>query len=87
MQHIIITDTTTKRLFGPKIKKQYPKSHIITVPPGEKSKSREQKAKIEDKMLDLGCNRQTKIIALGGGVVGDLAGFVAYIERKVAEKG
>jgi 3-dehydroquinate synthase len=77
MQHIIITDHTTKKLFGSKVQKQYRNAKIISVEPGEKSKSREQKAKIEDKMISLGCNRQTKIIALGGGVIGDLAGFTA----------
>lgn len=52
-------------------------SHLIAFPAGEKSKSRKIKENIEDKMLELGLSRDTCIIALGGGVVGDLAGFVA----------
>lgn len=45
-------------------------SHIYpyTVPVGEQTKSREQKACIEDWMLDNACNRDTCIIALGGGI-------------------
>lgn len=49
--------------------------HVI--PNGEHSKCRETKEQIEDHMLAARCNRRTLVIALGGGVVGDLAGFVA----------
>jgi len=48
-----------------------------TVPVGEVSKSREVKAAIEDFMLAHKCNRDTCMLALGGGVVGDLIGYVA----------
>lgn len=47
------------------------------VPPGETSKSREGKAEIEDYLLLNACTRDTVILALGGGVIGDLVGFVA----------
>ncbi|THH16308.1 hypothetical protein EW146_g4315 [Bondarzewia mesenterica] len=50
-------------------------THII--PPGETSKSREGKANVEDFLLLNKCTRDTVILALGGGVVGDLVGFVA----------
>ncbi|KAG8970050.1 3-dehydroquinate dehydratase (3-dehydroquinase) [Tulasnella sp. 419] len=50
-------------------------SHVI--PPGETSKSREGKAEIEDFLLKQACTRDTVILALGGGVIGDLVGFVA----------
>ena len=55
------------------------KKLLITyqVPVGEESKSREVKAAIEDFMLAHKCNRDTCMLALGGGVVGDLVGFVA----------
>ena len=49
----------------------------ISIPPGEGSKSREMKSHIEDEMFDSHCTRDTLIIAIGGGVVLDLAGFVA----------
>jgi len=49
----------------------------ISIPPGEISKSREMKAYIEDEMFKAYCSRDTLIIAIGGGVVLDLAGFVA----------
>jgi pentafunctional AROM polypeptide len=50
-------------------------SHVIA--PGETSKSREGKANIEDFLLLNRCTRDTVILALGGGVIGDLVGFVA----------
>lgn len=50
-------------------------SHVIL--PGETSKSREGKANIEDFLLLNKCTRDTVILALGGGVIGDLVGFVA----------
>lgn len=47
------------------------------VKPGEASKTRETKANIEDYLLSEGCTRDTLIIAIGGGVIGDMIGFVA----------
>ncbi|RKP31874.1 Shikimate dehydrogenase [Metschnikowia bicuspidata] len=47
------------------------------VPPGENHKSRETKAQVEDYLLQQGCTRDTVIIAVGGGVLGDMIGFVA----------
>ncbi|KAK5126142.1 hypothetical protein LTR85_011497 [Meristemomyces frigidus] len=45
--------------------------------PGETSKSRKTKADVEDWLLRQGCTRDTVILALGGGVIGDMVGFVA----------
>ncbi|KAK0884007.1 3-dehydroquinate dehydratase (3-dehydroquinase) [Friedmanniomyces endolithicus] len=45
--------------------------------PGETSKSRQTKAEVEDWLLQQGCTRDTVILALGGGVIGDMVGFVA----------
>jgi 3-dehydroquinate synthase len=44
---------------------------------GESSKTRETWIRLSDEMLSLGLDRQAAVVALGGGVVGDLAGFVA----------
>jgi 3-dehydroquinate synthase len=51
--------------------------HTAVIPAGEQHKTREQWAAITDAMLAAGCGRDTVVVALGGGVVGDLAGFVA----------
>jgi 3-dehydroquinate synthase len=49
----------------------------LLVPPGERSKSREQWAELTDAMLADGYGRDTVVLTLGGGVAGDLGGFVA----------
>jgi 3-dehydroquinate synthase len=49
----------------------------LTFPPGEASKTREQWARLTDRLLEQGLRRDGAIVALGGGVAGDLAGFVA----------
>lgn len=77
----IITDHHVEDLFGHAIKNQLEQAgcevHLFSVPPGEKSKSREWKEFLEDQMLQAKLGRDTALIALGGGVITDLAGFVA----------
>ena len=50
---------------------------IVAVAPGEKSKSPEVAVKLWEGMLEFGADRKTVVVAVGGGVVGDLAGFIA----------
>jgi 3-dehydroquinate synthase len=50
---------------------------VVTVPDGEAHKSRETLGRIYDHLLPLGIDRRTALVALGGGVVGDLTGFAA----------
>lgn len=50
---------------------------VATVPPGEPSKSIEVAASLYDRLIEDRADRHTLVVALGGGVVGDLAGFVA----------
>jgi 3-dehydroquinate synthase len=49
----------------------------FVLPPGESTKSRERWGILTDALLDAGYGRDAAILAVGGGVVGDLAGFVA----------
>lgn len=49
----------------------------VIIPPGESSKSYSQAETLFDQAFDAGLDRQSTIFALGGGVVGDLAGFIA----------
>ncbi|KFB08926.1 3-dehydroquinate synthase [Nitratireductor basaltis] len=55
---------------------------VITVPPGEKSKSFEHLQEVVDGILAARLERADVVIALGGGVVGDLAGFASGIVRR-----
>jgi len=52
-------------------------ARTVIVPPGESSKSLACYARVTDALLEAGVERQTSVVALGGGVVGDLAGFAA----------
>jgi 3-dehydroquinate synthase len=58
------------------------RSELITVPPGEGSKSYATLARVCDGILSHRIERNDIVIALGGGVVGDLAGFAASIVRR-----
>ena len=80
-RYAIITDSNVAALYGYRLfelmKKQGFNVDIYSISAGEKSKTRENKAEIEDKMLEAGFRKDSCIIALGGGVVTDLAGFLA----------
>ena len=52
-------------------------ARLFTFPPGEASKCRAWKERIEDEMFAAGFGRDSVVAALGGGVTGDLAGFIA----------
>ena len=77
----VITDSIVQDLYAKPICEKLNKNgynvDMFVFPAGEKSKTRETKAKLEDAMLDKGYRRDCCIIAVGGGVVTDLAGFLA----------
>jgi 3-dehydroquinate synthase len=58
------------------------RSTAIVMPPGEATKSYAHLAELCDKLLVAGIERRDRIIAFGGGVIGDLAGFAAAILRR-----
>ncbi|OIP95315.1 3-dehydroquinate synthase [Candidatus Wirthbacteria bacterium CG2_30_54_11] len=80
-RYVIITDETVDSYWGPELlsflRGQRLKTDWLTFPEGEVSKTRKTKQKLEDALAKLNCGRDTCVIALGGGVVTDLAGFVA----------
>ncbi len=78
---VVVTDATVAALHLPALMDGLAQTGItaqhIVVPPGEASKSMASYARVVDGLLDAGVERRTTVIALGGGVVGDLAGFAA----------
>jgi len=52
---------------------------VLSVPAGEASKSFAELERLLDRMLEFGLERGSQLLALGGGVVGDLAGFASAI--------
>jgi 3-dehydroquinate synthase len=78
-RYAIITDDSVGPLYAPRVSSalRMPPSATFTIPAGEAHKTRESWARLTDELLATGFGRDTTIIAIGGGVVGDLAGFVA----------
>ena len=74
----MVVDTTVHELYRAGRLGSSPwQGETLTIPPGETSKTRDQWARLTDKLLERQFGRDSGLIALGGGVTGDLAGFVA----------
>ena len=73
----IVTDDGVPREYAESIRTQCADGFIAIVPQGEKSKSIAQYEALLAKMLELGFTRGDCVVAVGGGVIGDLAGFTA----------
>ncbi len=82
----VISDTNVAPLFGDRVKRSLTAAgfqpELITIPAGEKSKTLEQSGAICDQMIAAGLDRQSFLIGLGGGVIGDISGFVAAIYHR-----
>lgn len=77
---MIIADETVAGLYLDDVLSSFPKENkpfVSLVPSGEASKSIKQYEQLLTRALEAGLDRQAVILALGGGVTGDLAGFVA----------
>ena len=79
----VISDTNIAPLLADRVKQSLTSSGFqptfITIPAGEKSKTLGQTGAICDQMITTRLNRQSFIVGLGGGVIGDISGFVAAI--------
>jgi 3-dehydroquinate synthase len=71
----IVTDTNVKRIYGDK----FPDFPVLTIKAGEVSKKLEEIEELAVQLLDLGIDRTGFILGIGGGVVCDIAGFLASI--------
>lgn len=77
-RYAIITDTNVGPIYESQLGRQLGEdAAAFTFKAGEGSKTRDVWSRLTDEMLERGMGRDSAIIALGGGVVGDLAGFVA----------
>lgn len=75
----IVTDSTVWQLYGEALQSELSSFQVdLTIlPPGEKSKSQEHLMMLYRKWLDFGLTRKDLVLALGGGVIGDLTGYAA----------
>ena len=82
----IISDSNVAPLFADRVKKSLASAGfrptLITIPAGEKSKTLEQAGAICDRMIAAGLDRQSFVVGLGGGMIGDISGFVAAIYHR-----
>lgn len=80
---VIVTDETVAALHGPAALASLDaagiKARLLTVPPGEGSKSFAELDRVLDRLIAFGLDRRDLVVALGGGVVGDLAGLAAAL--------
>ncbi len=80
-RYIIVTDSNLHTRYGEPLLAGFRRrglaGDLVSFPAGEGSKSRRVRDEIEDAIIRLGAGRDTALVALGGGVVGDLVGFVA----------
>ncbi|MCE3198938.1 3-dehydroquinate synthase [Paenibacillus sonchi] len=80
-KYAIITDSTVEPLYGrpllERLRQNGFAAELFSFPAGEASKTRETKALLEDQLLSRAYGRDSCIIAVGGGAVTDLAGFLA----------
>ena len=78
---VIITDPTVNKLYGEALNQRLAENgfsvNILLVPEGEEQKSLETAGRLYYELTACYAERTTPILALGGGVIGDLAGFVA----------
>ena len=83
---VIITDSNVSLLYGDMVKERLKQTalplDVIEIPAGESSKSMSTVLEVARQLIELNASRQSLLIALGGGVVGDLAGFVASIYKR-----
>ena len=82
----IISDKKVAPLFADRVLQSLASSGfqpiVITIPAGEKSKTLKRAGAICDKMIAAGLDRQSFVIGLGGGMIGDISGFVAAIYHR-----
>ena len=82
----VVTDATVADLHGPALLASLAaaglEATMIRVPPGEGSKSFAELERVLDALLALNLDRGDAVVALGGGVVGDLAGFAAAVFKR-----
>src|SRR5262245_32495133 len=78
--NLVVTDANTMphgEAVAVSLKSAGFRTGLITVPAGEASKSQAELAHLYDALYELAADRNTTVVAVGGGVVGDLAGYAA----------
>ena len=75
----LLTDQTVHKLYEGELTKQFHSREILPIPSGEEQKSLATIEALVEKLIRLGADRKSTLIAFGGGVVGDVTGFLASV--------
>ena len=82
-RHFIITDTTVEELYGRELLQALLREGLccqsLAIPPGETSKNFSTLNDLAVRLLDMGVTRRSCVVVLGGGVLGNIAGFLAAV--------
>lgn len=82
----IVSDSNVAPLFADRVKQSLMSAGfrpiLITIQSGEKSKTLQQAGRICDQMIAAGLDRQSFVVSIGGGMIGDISGFVAAIYHR-----
>ena len=78
---VVVTDTVVRNYYGSAVSRSLTdcgfQTTVLSIPPGEEQKSLKTAGHLYHELSRAGAERGTPVVALGGGVIGDLAGFVA----------
>src|SRR2546422_5169640 len=73
---LVVSQPRILKALGKGLRKKFP---VVLIPDGERAKTLTTVSRLLDRMVEFNLTRQSTVIALGGGVVGDVAGFVASL--------
>jgi 3-dehydroquinate synthase len=79
---VAVSDSNVWAAQGERLARSVPDIVPILVPPGERSKSWRELESLSERLLELGVERGDAILAFGGGMVGDLAGFASAVLKR-----
>ena len=76
-RRFIVSNSTIWRIHGQTISTALPDAELIQIPDGERFKTLHTVSRIYESLIRAGADRQATLVAVGGGIVGDVAGFAA----------
>jgi 3-dehydroquinate synthase len=74
---VVVSSPRVWAALSAKVQPGLPEAHVVLVPDGERAKHLRTVTRVHDALLDAQVDRKTVVVIVGGGVLGDLAGFAA----------
>ena len=76
-RRFIVTSPLVWRLHGTRVARIFPGAEPIVIPDGERFKNMQTMSRVHDALVRMNADRASTVVTLGGGVIGDMAGFAA----------